>query len=75
MVMYAYGREAFVSESCEKWAVRIGGGLSSKLHGLLTRMFDLHGSGMCSYFATRRFLHWAEKWKPDLLWLHTLHGY
>lgn len=73
--MYAYGREAFVSESCEKWAVRIGGGLSSKLHGLLTRMFDLHGSGMCSYFATRRFLHWAEKWKPDLLWLHNLHGY
>lgn len=75
LVKYAYGREPFVPESCEKWAVRIGGVLSSRLHGLLTRTLDLHGSGMCSYFATRRFLQWAEKWKPDMVWLHNLHGY
>ena len=74
-VKFAFGREAYVPECCRKWAVRIGNGISVKMHGILTRLFDLHGTGLCSYLATRRFLKWAEEWRPDVVWLHNLHGY
>ena len=33
----------------------------------------MHGLG--SYYSTRKFLKWAESYKPDLLWLHNIHGY
>ena len=74
-VQFAYGRDAYVPEGSRKWAVRIVNSLSVRLHGLLTRLFDLHGNGPCSYWATRRFLKWAEVWRPDVVWLHNLHGY
>ena len=74
-VRFAYGRDSHASRECQKWAVRIGNSLSVRLHGVLTRLFDLHGAGLCSYFATRRFLKWAEAWGPDVIWLHNLHGY
>ena len=74
-VRFGYGRDPYVPEHCKKWAVRIGSNLSVKLHALMTRLFDLHGTGPCSYFATKRFLRWAEGWKPDVVWLHNLHGY
>lgn len=74
-VRFAYGRDSHVPIECQKWAVRIGNQFSVRLHGLLTRLFDLHGTGLCSYLATRRFLKWAEVWRPDVVWLHNLHGY
>ena len=74
-VCFGYGREAYVPESCRKWATRIGNSLSVRLHGVLTRLFDWHADRICSWWATRKFLKWAEEWKPDLLWLHNLHGY
>jgi glycosyltransferase involved in cell wall biosynthesis len=74
-VKIGYGRSFYVPATCEKWAVKIGGSLSVWLHGILTRMFDWHGSGICSWLATRRFLKWAEEWNPDVVWLHNLHGY
>lgn len=74
-VKFAYGREAYVPEYCRKWAVRVGNGISVKVHGILTRVFDWHGTGLCSWMATKRFLKWAEAWKPDVVWLHNLHGY
>lgn len=74
-VKFAYGREADVPDCCRKWAIRIGDGLSVKLHGVLTRLFDWHGTGVCSRLATRRFLRWAEGWMPDVVWLNNLHGY
>ena len=74
-VKFAYGREAYVPENCKKWAIRIGNKLSVRMHGILTRFLDLHGNGLCSYFTTKRFLKWAEKWKPDVVWLHNIHGY
>lgn len=74
-VRFAYGREAYVPESCRKWAVRIGSALSVRLHGVLTRLFDWHADRICSWLATRKFLKRVEEWKPDLLWLHNLHGY
>ena len=74
-VRIAYGRGPCVPDECKKWAVRIGSKLSVRFHGLLTRLFDLHGTGPCSYLVTRRLLKWAEEWRPDVVWLHNLHGY
>ena len=71
-VKIAYGR-ADVPEKSKKYAYRIGSRMSVGLHGLMTRFFDNHGIG--SRAATKRFLKWAEDYKPDLLWLHNIHGY
>ena len=71
-VRIAYGRGP-VPESAQKYAVRIGNRLDFGWHLLMTRLFD--GQGLGSARATRRFLARAEEWKPDLLWLHNLHGY
>jgi len=72
-VKIAYGRDAFVPEQFRKYAVRIGTDMDVKLHGLRTRLLDEHGFG--SKLATKKFLAWAEEYKPDLLWLHNIHGY
>lgn len=71
-VKIAYGRET-VPEKYQKYAVKIGNGTDQKLHGVLTRAFDKHGFG--SKKATADFLEWAEKYDPDILWLHNIHGY
>ena len=75
LVKIGYGRCSYVAAACEKWAIKIGGNFSVRLHGILTRLFDWHGSGICSRQATKRFLKWAEEWRPDVVWLHNLHGY
>lgn len=72
-VKIAYGRNAFVPEKYQKYAVRIGTDFDVKWHGVMSRLFDAHGLGSKS--ATKKFLKWAEKYKPDLLWLHNIHGY
>ena len=74
-VRIGYGRVEEISPDCAKWAVRIGGLISRYIHAIATRFFDVHGTGFCSRRATRRFLQWAEEWKPDLVWLHNIHGY
>ena len=74
-VRIAYGRDDHVPADCRRLAVRIGGSVGVRAHALMTRLLDRHGTGLCSYFATRRFLKWAEAYNPDLLWLHNLHGY
>lgn len=73
IVKIAYGRTAYVPEKCKKYAVRIGNDFDVKLHALQTRMFDNHG--FASKRATKKFLKWADEYKPELLWLHNLHGY
>ena len=72
-VKIAYGRTGFVPDIYEKYAVRIGNSFSVKLHMVISRLFDRHGLG--SYYSTKKFLKWAESYKPDLLWLHNIHGY
>lgn len=72
-VKVAFGRWADVPEEYRKYAHYFGSDLEVKLHGLQTRLFDTHGFG--SKHATKVFLEWAEEYKPDLLWLHNLHGY
>lgn len=72
-VKIAYGRDDNVPEQYRKYAVRIGNKIDVKFHALRTRILDEHGFG--SKHATKKFLEWAEAYKPDLLWLHNIHGY
>lgn len=72
-VKIAYGRSDIVPEQFKKYAVRIGTDFDVKLHALQTRLFDTHGFG--SKRVTEKFLAWAEKYNPDLVWLHNIHGY
>ena len=69
------GRYAKPPLSCLGWCVPIGVFFERALHQVLTRLLDWHGNSVCSYFATWRFLRWAERWCPDVLWLHNIHGY
>lgn len=71
-VKIAYGREN-VPQQYKKYAVRIGSDFDCKLHGIVTRLFDRHG--FASKTATKKFLEWADKYDPDVLHLHNLHGY
>lgn len=71
-VKIAYGREV-VPEKFKKLAIRIGTDLDTKISALHTRITDKHG--FANKKATRQFLEWAERYNPDLLWLHNLHGY
>lgn len=67
----AYGRWA---SNCDDVTTRrIGTALDYRLHGVLTRLFDLHGFG--SKRATRDFLRWVREYDPDVIWLHNIHGY
>jgi glycosyltransferase involved in cell wall biosynthesis len=69
----AYGRIETVPKECKKYAIRIGTNLGVKLHAVSSRLFDNHG--LASYFDTKKFLKWLEKYNPDVLWLHNIHGY
>lgn len=68
----AYGREN-APEAYQQLAVRIGSNLDNKIHGLQTRLLDLHGFG--SKKATKAFLKWVAQYDPDLIHLHNIHGY
>lgn len=71
-VKIAYGRGE-VPEKYKKYAVKIGNSVDQKMHAIKTRLFDEHGFG--SKKVTKDFLLWAESYKPDMLWLHNIHGY
>lgn len=66
----AYGRRHI---PCDSQLIRIGNPLDVKIHGLLTRLFDLHGLG--SVITTKLFLRKVRKIKPDIIHLHNIHGY
>ncbi|MBR6657601.1 MAG: glycosyltransferase [Oscillospiraceae bacterium] len=71
-VRIAYGRES-VPEKYKDIAVRIGKKADVYFSGFCSRVFD--NEGFNSVRATKEFLAWAEKYDPDMLWLHNLHGY
>ncbi len=71
-VKIAYGRET-VPEKYQKYAVRIGTEWSVRKNALSCRLFD--NDGFVAKRATKKFLEWADKYDPDLLWLHNIHGY
>ena len=67
----AYGR---IKQNCDDVSTyRIGTKIDYQIHGMMTRLFDLHG--FCSSRATRKFLKWADEYNPDIVWLHNIHGY
>ncbi len=71
-VKIAYGRET-VPQAYQKYAVKIGNELDFCIHAACSMLLDMHG--LASVRATKQFIRWAEKYNPDLLWLHNLHGY
>ena len=72
-VKVAFGRWSNVPEKYEHFAFHFGSDFEVKLHGLQTRIFDMHGLG--SKRATKLFLRWADGFNPELLWIHNIHGY
>ncbi len=71
-VRIAYGRER-VPEAYEKIAYRIGTDFDVNMHAVKARAAD--GCGFGSRSATKRFLEWVERYDPDVIHLHVLHGY
>lgn len=67
----AYGRWKVNCDDVKTY--RIGTDLDYKVHGLMTRFFDLQG--FCSTAATKKFVSWIKEYDPDVIWLHNLHGY
>lgn len=68
--LIAYGR----GESVDGYnSIRIGTDWDVKVHGLETRLLDRHGYG--SKKATKRFIEQMERYRPDVIHLHNLHGY
>lgn len=66
----AWGRSDGESTS---YKIKIGDRWSVLFHGLISRLFDLHGHG--SYFATKELVRKMKKIKPDIVHLHDIHGY
>jgi len=67
----AYGRGKADCDDIRTY--RIGTKWDHIVHGIGTRMFDIHG--FCSKTATKKFIRWAERYDPDVIWLHNIHGY
>lgn len=68
----AYGRE-YVPEKYQKYAVRIGSDLNTKIDAVKTRFLD--NAGFNSRRATEKFLEWIKDYDPDIIHIHNLHGY
>lgn len=69
--MIAYGRLKAVGDI--EHTIRIGNTADVIRHVLYTRLFDSHG--LASARATRHFLNEINKFNPDLIHLHNIHGY
>ena len=66
----AYGRAA---DSDGIRTIRIGTKKDYLLHAAAARLMDNQGEG--SRKATERLIRQAEAFRPDIIWLHNLHGY
>ena len=66
-----YGRQASADGQAD--LIRIGSDTTSSVHAGLSRLADCQGK--LSAGATRRFLKEAERFSPDVVWMHNLHGY
>lgn len=72
-VKIGYGRIPDVPPKYRRFGVRIGNMLGVYLHAIISLIFGYHATGWCSLWATKRFVKWADKWDPEILWLHNLH--
>ena len=69
----AYGEHKFKNQGGKINTISIGSSLDCQIHGLLTRVFDLQGFG--SKRATEKFLKEVDRFHPEVIHLHNLHGY
>lgn len=53
--------------------IKIGTNLDNYVHVAKTRLFDKHG--FSSIKATKEFIRKVEKYNPDIIHLHNIHGY
>ena len=67
----AYGRACLDNGAAQ--LIRIGKKMDYLFHAGITRLVDLNGYG--SRAATHRLLSQIERFQPDVIWLHNLHGY
>lgn len=67
----AYGRETIDDPTVRQ--IQIGSKKDYMIHAAMSRVFDLHG--FCSKNATRELLRSIEEFRPDVIWIHNLHGY
>jgi len=67
-----YGRET-VPQKYQPISIHIGSELNVRWHGLMSRIFG--STGNYSRWATRKFLREVDRYQPDIVHLHNLHGY
>lgn len=67
-----YGRSE-VPDRYRQIAVPVSGKGAVLRHALGSRLFD--NTGFYSAAATRKFLEWVDRYQPDLIHLHNIHGY
>lgn len=68
----AYGREV-APDIYKEISYRICNSLTVKKNGFIARILD--NEGFNAKKQTLEFVKWADKFDPELLWLHNLHGY
>lgn len=71
--LIAYGRKSYVPPEYQKYAIKICSDFSVKTHAFLTRITDKHGFYSKSH--TQKFIDRIEKFDPDIIHLHNIHGY
>lgn len=67
---FGYGR---IGQDSVSKLIKIGSAKDIILHGLGSLLFDNHG--FCSRTATLKFIKEIEKFHPDVINLHNIHGY
>lgn len=70
-VAYSGGRDGV--KPCKSKLMLVGGKFDVAFHGILTRLFDMHGLG--SRQATKRLIKDIKKVHPDVIQIHNIHGY
>lgn len=61
-----------ISKDAQPFACRVGKPLERKLHGAIRKLFDAEGYG--SYIGTKKLIREMERFQPDLVHFHNLHG-
>lgn len=65
-----YGRGSRIDKP---GVIRIGNRIDNGVHGIITRVFHRHGFG--SKIPTVKLIRFIQKYNPDIIHLHNVHGY
>ena len=69
--LFLYGRNECANPSVN--SKKIASSFSCKFHFLMSRVFDR--TGFYSYFQTKKIVKEIQKYHPDIIHLHIIHGY